>query len=48
LRIAVDGQLSAIGHLAAPFWRARDHLSGFRFLAIDKSLILAAMHCGKL
>jgi hypothetical protein len=27
-RVAVNEQLSAIGHLAAPFRRARDHLAG--------------------
>ena len=27
-RVAVNEQLSAIGHLAAPFRRARDHLTG--------------------
>ena len=27
-RVAIDEQLSAIGHLAAPFRRARDHLAG--------------------
>jgi hypothetical protein len=28
LRIAVNEQLSTIGHLAAPFGRTRDHLAG--------------------
>ncbi len=27
-RVAVNEQLSAIGHLAAPFRRTRDHLAG--------------------
>ena len=41
-RIAVNEQLSAVGHLAAPFRRARDHLTGqlpVPYCAHDKSAL---------